>query len=300
MISIIYTIMLIVISFILIRKKNDEESYFPLKVIGYFILGSFAFNLNQFSLPLGFVIYLLFFHPALNGHVKRTAAIYGVVAFVLVHWMLPVTIEKWESRPHFIKHEIDSVYTMNFQYQLKLVKEKLKIENQELKLEDFEVDYMKDGSIKEISWQLITPFNGRYTLYQIRYEIENNRYRVSKSKVDTWLQYDRLIDVNHFFDHLKTLDIKEVTLDKGDFPYYVIQSTGERVNYADGDDSLFVVENGEIQSMDKEQLPVEGYIIRTFAMKKTGEQRNKQGNITQESFEGTRPSNYFFNISIVE
>ncbi|WP_442598566.1 hypothetical protein [Neobacillus sp. D3-1R] len=293
MVSIIYTILLIIIFLILVRKKNDEESNFPLKVIGYFILGSFAFNLNHIALPLGFVIYLLFFHPTLNGHVKRTAAICGVAAFLLVHWILPGTMEAWESRPHFIKQEIESVYTMDFPYQLKMVKEKFKLENNDLKLEDFEVEYLKDGSIKDLSWQLATPNNGKYTIYQIRYELGKNRYRVTKSQADTWFHYDRLIDAQHFFEHIKTLNMKEITLGKGDYPYYVIQSTGERVNYAAEDESLFIVKNGEIQSIDKNQLPVEGYMIRTFAMEKTGEQRNKQGNLTQESFEGTDTSTYF-------
>jgi hypothetical protein len=304
MASIIYTIILIVIFLILIRKKNDEESYFPLKVIGYFILGSFALNLNQISLPLGFVLYLLFFRPKLNEHVKRIAAIYGVVAFVLVHWILPVAIQEWESRPHFIEHEIDSVYSMGFQSDFKLIKGKFKIENNELKLEDFEVDYVKDGSIKELNWQLLSHQNDRYTHYKINYDVDNKRYRVTKSQLDTWLQYDYLIDAGLFFENLKILDIKDIMQDKGEFPYYVIRSSGESVFHTIDESvdlhTLFVVENGEIHSINKEQLPIEGYEITTFAMKKTGEQRNKLGNITQESFEGIRTTGYLFNTNGVE
>lgn len=71
MASIVYTVILIVSFLFLVWKNDDKESYFPLKIIGYFILGSFAFNFNQISLPLGFVVYLIFFRPKLNVQVKR-------------------------------------------------------------------------------------------------------------------------------------------------------------------------------------------------------------------------------------
>lgn len=96
MASIVYTVLLIVNVIFLVRKKADEESNFPLKIIGYFILGSFAFNMNQISLPVGFVVYLLFFHPKVNGQVKRKAAVSGVIAFVVVHWMIPLPLKNGE------------------------------------------------------------------------------------------------------------------------------------------------------------------------------------------------------------
>jgi hypothetical protein len=302
MASIIYTIILIVVLLILIREKKDEESYFRVKIIGYFILGSFAFNLNQIPLPLGFVLYLLFFRPKVNGNVKHLAAIYGVLTFVLVHWILPFAIQEWENRPHSIEHEINSVYSMDFQNEFKLIKGKFNLENNELKLEDFEVDYVKDGSIKEFRWELLSHQNDRYIHYQINYDVDNKRYRVTKSQLDMWPQYDRLIGAGFFFENIKMLDIKDITQDKGKFPYYVIRSSGESVSYASDEavdlHSLFVVENGEIHLI--EQLPIEGYEITTFAMKKTEEQRNKQGNIIQESFEGTYTTGYLFKTNGVE
>ncbi|MEW5550512.1 hypothetical protein ABGT24_00240 [Peribacillus frigoritolerans] len=294
MASIVYTVILIVSFLFLMWKNDDKESYFPLKIIGYFILGSFAFNFNQISLPLGFVVYLIFFRPKLNVRVKRIATVFGFLAFIFVHWTIPYAMDEWESRPIFIEHELGSIYTMNFQKEYELVKQELK--NNSLRLEDFEVDYTEDGRITDLSWQLLGKKGNSYNLYQIRYDIDKNKYQVMNSQLETWPQYNRLIDAEHFFENLNVLDIKDITHAKGDFSSYVIQSTGERINYA-VENRTHVISNGEIQLLDDEQLPVEGYYISTFAMKKTGEERDDRGNITQESFEGTELSDYLFDVN---
>ncbi|MDV7767726.1 hypothetical protein [Peribacillus sp. CSMR9] len=299
MASIVYTVILIVSFLFLVWKNDDQESYFPLKIIGYFILGSFAFNFNQISLPLGFVVYLIFFRPKLNVQVKRIAAVFGFLAFIFVQWVIPYAMDDWGNRPIFIEHELGSVYTMNFQEEYELVKQELNLENNSLRLEDFEVDYTEDGRITDLSWQLIGQNGNSYNLYEIRYDIDRNRYQVMNSQLETWLQYNRLIDAEHFFENLNVLDIKDITHAKGDFSSYGIQSTGERTNY-EVENRAYVVLNGEIQLLDDKQLPVEGYYISTFATKKTGEERDDQGNIIQESFEGTVLSDYLFDVNFGE
>lgn len=297
MATIVYTIILIASFLFLVLKRDESEAYFPLKITGYFILGSFAFNFNEISLPLGFSVYLLFFRPTLNAHIKRMAAVFGVLAFILVHWILAVAIYEWESRPIFTEHELGSVYTMNFQDEYELVKQELKLENQNLMLKDFEVDYVKDGRITDLSWQLIGNNGNSYNLYQIQYEIGKSRYRVTISSLDTWHQYSRLTEANHFFENLNVLNIKDITHAKGDFSSYVIQSTGERANYAIENQTHFIISNGEIQLLADEHLPLEAYYISIFAMEKTREVRDKQGNITQEDFEGTESSDYLFGVT---
>ena len=93
------------------------------------------------------------------------------------------------------------------------------------------------------------------------------------------------------------LDIKDITHATGGFSSYVIRSTGERINYAIENRTHFFVSNGEIQLLDDKQLPVECYYISTFEMKKTEENRDDQGNITQESFGGTESSDYLFDVN---
>lgn len=300
MTAFIYNVILIASFIFLLRKKDDTEAYFPLKIIGYFLLGSFAFNLNQVSIPLGFILYLLFFRPKLNAHVKRMAAVLGVFSFIIVHWIVPFGINQWENRSIFIEHNIGSVYTMDFQDEYELIKQELSLENDFLKLGDFNADYLEDGSIREFNWQLVRQDDNSFYLYYIRYDSGRSRYQVTKSRTDTWLQYDRLTDADRFFENLGELDIKYLTKAKGSFSFYVIQSSGERVFYGEEDRTTFYVSNGEIQLLDHEQLPVEGYIVLTFAMKKMEEEKDDQGRIIHESFEGTESSNYLFDVDFGE
>ncbi|MEH7098051.1 hypothetical protein [Neobacillus vireti] len=299
MASIIYAVLLLVSFLFLIRKKSDPESYFPLKIIGYFVVGSFTFNFNQLSFPLGFIVYLIFVRPKLNVNVKRIAAVMGVLVFFLIHWILPFAINEWESRPTYIEHKLGSVYTLNFQKENDLIKQELNLDNS-LSLEDFEADYVKNGRITDLRWQLIGQNDNTYHLYKIQYDVSKNRYHVMHHQLDTWAQYNRLVDADHFFENLNVLNIKDITDTKGDFSSYAIQSSGERENFAIKNKTYFIVSNGKIQLLDDKQLPVEGYYISTIAMEKTSEERDEQGNITQESFEGKEPSNYLFDVEFGE
>jgi hypothetical protein len=221
-----------------------------------------------------------------------------IMGLIVVVGILLYAINEWDSRQLFIEHELGSVYSVNFQSEFEMVKRELNLENKSLRLEDFEVDYVKDGKITDLSWQLLEQNGNSYNLFQIRYDMGKGKYQVMHSQLDTWLQYNRLIDADHFFKNLNELDILDITYAKGDFLSYVIQSTGERVNYAVKNRTNFIVSNAEIQLLDDEQLPVEGYYISTFAMQKTGEERNEQGNIALESFEGTESSTYLFDVNI--
>ena len=233
MAAIIYNVILIASFIFLLQKKDDTEAYFPLKIIGYFFLGSFAFNLNQVSLPLGFILYLLFFRPKLNAHVKRIAAVLGVFSLIVVHLIFPFFFYHWENRSIFIEHDLDSIYTIDFQDEFELIKHELSLENNFLKLRDFRVEYLEDGSITDISWQLVRQDDNSFYLYYIQYDPGKSRYQVTKSRADTWLQYDGLTGAHRFFENLGVLDIKDLTQTKGSFPFYVIQSSGERVFFAE-------------------------------------------------------------------
>jgi hypothetical protein len=295
--SIVYTVLLIVIVLFLVRKKTDEESNFPLKIIGYFILGSFAFNMNQISLPVGFVVYLLFFHPKVNGQVKRKAAVLGVMAFVVVHRIIPIAIEEWENRTITIEHKLDSIYTINLQDENELVKQELNVETDPWRLENLEVNYNENGRITDLNWQLISQNGNSYNLYLIRYATDKQRYEVTHSHSDSWLQYDRLIDADHFFENLNMLDIERMTEAKGNYSSFVIKSSGERIHYGIENAKRFIVVDGDVKWLEDERLPVECYYVSTYAMKKTGEERDAQGNIKNETFEGTEITDYLFDVN---
>lgn len=242
-------------------------------------------------------MYLLIFRTKLNIQVKRKAAVFGFLAFILVHWLIPFILNEWESRPIFIEHELDSIYTMNFQHQHELIKLKINKEKNGLKLENFEVHYVKDGRITDLSWELIGQNDNGYSLYRIRYDIDKSEYKIMHREQDSWLQYERLIYADHFFENLNMLDIKEITDAKGNYSSYGIQGIGERTNYGIENRPHFVVSNEETKLLNDAQLPVESYYISTYAIKKIGEEKDDHGNIVHESFESTELSDYLFDVN---
>ncbi|MBT2691129.1 hypothetical protein J7I93_23630 [Bacillus sp. ISL-47] len=68
--------------YILFRKREEDEHLLFLKLLGYYLLGSFNFSLNGLVLPVGFVI-SLFLKPQQNKSVKRGAAIFGLIMMIL-------------------------------------------------------------------------------------------------------------------------------------------------------------------------------------------------------------------------
>ncbi|MBP3951719.1 hypothetical protein [Bacillus suaedae] len=300
MASIVYTAILIVSFLFLLGKRNDEESFFSLRILGYFILGSFAFNFNQISLPLGFIVYLLFFRPKLNVDVKRLASVIGFLAFILVHWIFPFAVHAWEGREIYIEQELGSIYMTNFLDEYDQIIQGLKIESNDLKLEDFSVNYLKDGSITNLSLQLIDQNDNSFTHYQIGYEIDKSRYRVTTSQPDSWIQYNRLVEAKRFFENFDVLTIKDITNEKGEFSFYRISSTGERISNLVGDRTHYLISNEGVHLLEDEHPPVEGFYISTSAMMKIGEERDDKGNITQESFEGVETSDYLFDVNFSE
>jgi hypothetical protein len=77
--SLIPTIIVVVVLVLIYQKRSSNEDYLGLKLLGYYLLGGFNFNL----IPIGFVVYLILFHPLNNKIAKRNAAIFGLLFIVL-------------------------------------------------------------------------------------------------------------------------------------------------------------------------------------------------------------------------
>lgn len=298
--SIVYIGFIIIGLIYLIRKKSDTEAYFSLKMIGYYILGAFAFNINQIALPLGFLIYLLFLRPKLNIQIKRQAALLGLIVFIVVQWIMPISGYLWENRTINIEQELGSVYTIDFQEENALITKELKLEDSSVKLENFKMNYTQSGKIKDLSWVILGADGEKFNYYQIQYVIDKKKYEISKSPHEPGSQYEFLVDAKYFFENMDLLDIQDITNAKGNFSSYTIHIFGERSHYGFAENEPNVILNGEIKKLDAKQLPVEGYYISTYAMKKMSEETDEQGNITQEGWEGTATTDYLFDVTAVE
>lgn len=120
--------------FIVVKMKNDDEPYYALKIIGYYLFGYFRLSLNRLHIPLGFIIFLLFLrNPGKNQRAKRYAASLGLLAFI-VSLMIPAIVESYYERPRYIEAiTTNNIYELNFQNHWKEVAETLGLDEHSIR-----------------------------------------------------------------------------------------------------------------------------------------------------------------------
>lgn len=79
----LFWIAIVVIGIIILyNNRSQNEEMLILKLIGYYLLGSFTLAINGLPLPIGFVI-SLFLKPKQNKGIKRGAAVFGLVLMII-------------------------------------------------------------------------------------------------------------------------------------------------------------------------------------------------------------------------
>jgi hypothetical protein len=268
-IQIILTLVIITaLFFIYKRYKTDEEDYLTFKLIGYYLLGTFRFNLNSLALPAGFIAFWFLFKPKTNISAKK-AAVYLGLFFFFYGLLMPSFQEAYFERERQVAASSANIYSLDLKGDLEAIKQKLEIE-ESVKIEDFDVNFENLGTIKDLRFTFLTRVNDGFVIYHVNLSIDENKYVIWPRKVKQWVQFDRLIEEEQFFYALKHLDLKEAK-PKQEYPYYTIKCRGDYTSWAAKDwENYLITETGTIK-VENEKLPIEGYGFWIFGNKKIGE-----------------------------
>lgn len=272
-------IFIVAILIIINRLKHDEEAYYPIKILGYSILGSFRFIFNNVHIPIGFIIFLLAFHsPQKNQLGKRCAACLGLVGFI-VSLAIPSVYEAYFERTRYVEPVSTSVYEFDFKEHWRQVAEILKLDEHSYnstKIENLIFDYKRDGEIENLRYQLIWRQNEQFYHASVNYHEGQKTISIRASKISQWLQYDRLTCAERLFEMLSGIIFKELT------------PTGNSLNYSFnffGEYSGFGIQNGEKYVIEQNKivpftgkLPISCYWIKVFERQEGGEQSGKLTN----------------------
>lgn len=274
--------LLVIIGFIFIyrRHKTDDEEFLILKLIGYYLLGSFKFNFNSLALPAGFIVYVAFFKPQINKPVKKAITYLGLFVF-FCGILIPYIEKSYFERERIVSASSNNIYTIDLNTDYNAIKQKLGI-NEDTKLEDFEVDFEPSGIIKRLSYMFLTNDSNGIVLYRINYNADKNKYTIRPTKVNQWAQYNRLINEEQFFYVLNYLDIKKV-IPQEDYPYYTVRCSGDYSSWAVKDFDNYLITDKGFMKLNDEELPVEGYVFWTF-----GNIESDGGNRTSYSSDNNR------------
>lgn len=269
-----WTINLLLITgviFIMVKMKDEEETYYILKIIGYYLLGVLRLSFNKIHIPLGFIIFLLLLRsPQNNLRGKRYAAILGLAAFI-VTLITPTIGDLYYERTRYMELPTTNVYEFDFPSHWEEVAKMLELEEGSIgtaKIEDLNIDYKKDGELKGLYYEVIWREEGKLHHGWVDFNEAKKKLSLRATEVEQWVQYNRLISAKRLFNKLEQVNIDELT-PVGDFFYYGLNA-GEWGSFGIGDGNTFVIEENRILPF-KGELPVECYWMVIFGMKKTGE-----------------------------
>jgi hypothetical protein len=244
------------------RKRQEDESWLPFKLLGYSVLGAFAFIMNGVRLPLGFAAFLLFLfaRPKANREAKHRAAYLGLCLFLLQSITPPLTKMAYE-RIRTVPAAEMNMYDFDFAAHWKSVSALFEL-SENTRLESFEAGYKADGTLLQMRYEGIERRPKGYDYFQVELDPVKAKFKIVRRSIEGWVQYDRSVPAVRFF---RQLDDTELTrLKPGpNFPSYGLKVQGASVNYAIREGKKYVLDaSGGIREIDNASLPVQGYWLR--------------------------------------
>ena len=215
-----------IIGLVKIHKcKEEDEEYLVLKIIGFYILGSFSFNFNitEFTyifVPIGFFVYYLFMEhkERKNKVLKNKCAKWGLIVLTISF----VSNNLNGIMNHFEYRDININSTGNIKdlsLEWKTIKSKCNIDDN-VPLDGARIIYNKDGKIEDLTYFLID-YNKNKS-YQVNFENEN--YHIVVNKDDGYdynfnSHYDTKTEnflkvVTQISDSHKMMDYNEINYEK--------------------------------------------------------------------------------------
>ena len=215
-----------IIGLVKIHKcKEEDEEYLVLKIIGFYLLGSFSFNFNitefmYIFVPIGFFVYYIFMEhkERKNKVLKNKCAKWGLIILTISF----VSNNLNGIMNHFEYRDININSTGNIKdlsLEWKTIKSKCNIDDN-VPLDGARIIYNKDGKIEDLTYFLID-YNKNKS-YQVNFENENYHIVVNKydgydynfnshygTKTENFLKV-----VDHISDSHKMMDYNEINYEK--------------------------------------------------------------------------------------
>lgn len=265
----------------LYKEREENEDFLILKLIGFYLLGCFTFNIDiyiKFIIPVGYGIYALGMKEKnrKNKGIKDKSANLGIIVLV-IGIICSFIYNGLEYRDKFIKIENNSIKLIEDDY--KLIEERLKL-NDYIIPKDFRLSYY-DDNIENISYSFIS--DDKY--YNISKNKKDEGYNVMISKYSDemnsywngFYNYNEIgtnkIEIKELLRAVSNIKFDTSKTDKEIVSYYL---TYDEKNYltgseqVDNGDTTYYIEDYEKYTYKKAQrreLPMSGVMIWFSPMK---------------------------------
>ncbi|MEL3974763.1 hypothetical protein AAEO50_20965 [Rossellomorea oryzaecorticis] len=251
----------IVIVIILYRNSDQEESYLFMKLLGYTILGAFMLEINRVKLPLGFVVFLLFFRDIpINTWGKKRAAYLGLTIFLL-SVIIPFVEKEWYERPRTVTLQETNFYEGSLLEEWNNIKRELDVDNEySVKLTDFRMVIDKHGEYERLDLSMVDESHPYTIFYRITLSGDGEAVRVNRSRYETEQRGTSPYTEADFVLTQFDLVTKSMLKDDG-MNYYELKSDGQRMGYAVRDQKKFRVDTAGKKEFQDSELPVDAIVV---------------------------------------
>ncbi|TKD72230.1 hypothetical protein [Pseudalkalibacillus hwajinpoensis] len=246
----------------LYRKSEESEPYLLLKLIGYAILGGFTFDLGDWKLPLGFLVFLLFFRNIkINAKVKKRAAYLGLVIYLLslIIPFIQTTIFEW---PREIELQNTNFYSGSLVEEWENVHNELSDFEQGVRITHFKMMMNEKGKMTDLQMDMKENAFSEEIHYRIRLSEDDEKLIVKRRKVER--VRDPYVEPPYteagFF--LAQIDlIKKSMLDHQGVDSYTLRSDGQRSGFGITDGVNYRIDTAGKHTLEKSELPVEAIVV---------------------------------------
>jgi hypothetical protein len=257
-------IAVVIVLFFAYRRREEQESALGWKLAGYAILGGATLTINAWRIPIGFVIYWLFFRkrrsePKPNFKLKQFAALMGLFLFISpILWPALQGAVGFEGKSATVRDIPIEELGMNGVWKA-LAAETYVAE--EAKVSRYEAIVANGGKVKEILLELVQPVEEGFVHTHAVYDAETSRLKLNRYTSDEWIQHGGQIEAKHFFrtvDELSLFQLKSGI--ESDLVKLELMSQ-EPVHYGIKDAKAYTVDEKGIQPVVENDLPVQGIWI---------------------------------------
>lgn len=157
---------------------------------------------------------------------------WGIVGCALIVSVLLVIVyaEKTKIRPVPFLEQM-SLDQVSFQAQWEQFRQRVGI-SEEARIENFHLIHDKNQNAYSIRFKVVDEVDDGFVIYTYRkcfscsVEEEKNKDYIGRNVADSWIQYPRLIEAEHFFEKLDA-GMRQEAIRPNKFAYYLITSSGE-------------------------------------------------------------------------
>ena len=276
--------------YLYVKKCEEKENYLGVKLIGFYLLGAFTFNFNNFSfiIPVGFAIYLIFMSSKqrTNNIIKKKACIMGLI-IVCFGWINTMIYNAVEYRDEEITIKNLSVKSLKNDYEM--IKKELDIDDF-ASVESLELEYKENNKIKSLSYTIKDLNNKTYYI-----STNKNGYIINKNKTndsgDESFMFEGLgynaynMDIETLLDTISNIKFKEYK----DASYYLVLYRNEE-DYYEKSENLYTVdfEKFSTKKLDSQYPIYDAVNISHMSMKQ----------VSEGSWESMQPDIYLMSYEI--